>query len=187
MLSYEFKAGINAYLASLGPNAPVRTLQDLIEFNERNRARELSYLRPGGFFARGEKGAADRQGLSRPHWERCRRLSRAEGIDAVMDQHQLDAIVAPAGGPAGVTDLVYGDRDVGGSSSPAAVAGYPNITVPAGDISGVAGGHFLFRSRLQRTGPAQDCVCIRAGNQTPQAAKVSAQHQFKSRMRTEHQ
>ncbi len=176
VLSYEFKAGLNAYLASLGPNAPMRTLQDLIEFNERNRARELRYLRPGGFFARAGKGAADGQGLSRPHWERCRRLSRAEGIDAVMDKHQLDAIVAPAGGPAGVTDLVYGDRDVGGSSSPAAVAGYPNITVPAGHISGVAGWYFLFRPRLQRTGFAQDRVCVRAVNKTPPTAQVFALH-----------
>ena len=76
--------------------------------------------------------------------ERCRRLSRAEGIDAVMDHHQLEAIVAPSGGPAGMTDLVYGDRDVGGSSSPAAVAGYPNITVPAGDISGLPVGISFF-------------------------------------------
>ncbi len=64
----------------------------------------------------------------------CRRLTRDEGIDATMDQHQLDAIVAPAGGPAARTDLIYGDRDIGGSSSPAAIAGYPNITVPAGQI-----------------------------------------------------
>ena len=76
--------------------------------------------------------------------EKCKRLSRAEGIDAVMDEHQLDALVAPAGGPAGVTDLVYGDRDVGGSSTPAAVAGYPNITVPAGNVRGLPVGISFF-------------------------------------------
>ena len=61
----------------------------------------------------------------------------ADGIDAVMDKYRLDAIVGPSGGPAGTTDAVYGDRDVGGSSSPAAVAGYPNITVPAGQAFGL--------------------------------------------------
>ena len=76
--------------------------------------------------------------------EKCRRLSRAEGIDAVMDQHKLDALVAPSGGPAGTTDLVYGDRDVGGSSTPAAVAGYPNITVPAGNVHGLPVGISFF-------------------------------------------
>jgi amidase len=143
VLSYEFKAGINAYLASLGPNAPARTLQDLIDFNERNRDKELRYFGQEEFLRAQEKGPlSDKAYLDA--WDRCRRLSRAEGIDAVMEHHQLDAIVAPAGGPAGLTDLIYGDRDVGGSSSPAAVAGYPNITVPAGDILGLPVGISFF-------------------------------------------
>jgi amidase len=143
VLSYEFKAGVNAYLGSLGPNAPMRTLQDLIEFNERNRGKELRFFGQEIFLRAQERGPlTDKVYLDAS--ERCRRLSRAEGIDAVMDKHQLDAIVAPSGGPAGVTDLVYGDRDVGGSSSPAAVAGYPNITVPAGDISGLPVGLSFF-------------------------------------------
>ncbi|MGA2176443.1 MAG: amidase [Verrucomicrobiota bacterium] len=143
VLSYEFKAGIHAYLASLGPKAPARTLQDLIEFNERNRDKELRYFGQEEFLRAQERGPlTDKAYLEA--LERCRRLSRAEGIDAVMDHHQLEAIVAPSGGPAGMTDLVYGDRDVGGSSSPAAVAGYPNITVPAGDISGLPVGISFF-------------------------------------------
>ncbi len=143
VLSYEFKAGINAYLASLGPNAPAHTLQDLIQFNERNRASELSYFGQEEFLRAEKRGPlTDKAYLDA--LERCRRLSRAEGIDAVMDHHQLDAIVAPSGGPAGMTDLVYGDREVGGSSSPAAVAGYPNITVPAGDILGLPVGISFF-------------------------------------------
>jgi amidase len=143
VLSYEFKAGINAYLASLGPNAAMRTLQDLIEFNERNRAKELRYFGQEEFLRAQARGPlTDKAYLDA--WEQCRRLSRAEGIDALMDHHQLDAIVAPAGGPAGVTDLIYGDRDVGGSSTPAAVAGYPNITVPAGDILGLPVGISFF-------------------------------------------
>jgi len=76
--------------------------------------------------------------------DQCRRLSRKEGIDAVMDKHQLDAIVSPSGGPAGKTDHVHGDRGVGGSSWPAAVAGYPNITVPAGQVMGLPLGLSFF-------------------------------------------
>jgi amidase len=143
VLRYEFKDGINAYLASLGPNAPARTLQDLIQFNERNSARELRFFGQEEFLRAQKKGPlTDKAYLDA--LARCRRLSRAEGIDAVMDKHRLDAIVAPAGGPAGVTDLVYGDRDVGGSSTPAAVAGYPNITVPAGDFQGLPVGISFF-------------------------------------------
>jgi amidase len=143
VLSYEFKAGINEYLASLGPNAPARTLEDLIQFNERNSASELRYFGQEEFLRAQKRGPlTDKTYLDA--LEKCRRLSRAEGIDAVMDHHQLDAIVAPAGGPAGMTDLVYGDRDIGGSSSPAAVAGYPNITVPAGDVVGLPVGISFF-------------------------------------------
>jgi amidase len=143
VLSYEFKAGINEYLASLGPNAPARTLQDLIAFNERNRDKELCYFGQEEFLRAEKKGPlTDKAYLDA--LERCRRHSRAEGIDAVMDRHQLDAIIAPSGGPAGVTDTIYGDRDVGGSSTPAAVAGYPNITVPSGDIMGMPVGISFF-------------------------------------------
>ncbi|MGC9944519.1 MAG: amidase [Verrucomicrobiota bacterium] len=143
VLSYEFKAGINAYLDTLGKDAPVRTLQDLIEFNQRNGERELCHFGQENFLQAQEKGPlTDKAYLEA--LERCRRLSRTEGIDALMDKFQLDAIVAPSGGPAGVTDLVYGDRDVGGSSSPAAVAGYPNITVPAGDHRGLPVGISFF-------------------------------------------
>jgi amidase len=143
VLSYEFKAGINAYLASLGPNAPAHTRQDLIDFNDRNRDKELRYFGQEEFLRAQEKGPLTEKAYL-DALEKCRRLSRAEGIDAMMDRHHLDAIVAPSGGPTGVTDLIYGDRDVGGSSSPAAVAGYPNITVPAGDIQGMPVGISFF-------------------------------------------
>ncbi len=143
VLSYEFKEGINAYLASLGPNAPMRTLEDLIQFNARNSATELRHFGQEEFLRAQARGPlTDKVYLDA--LEKCRRMSRAEGIDALMDRHQLDAIVAHSGGPAGVTDLVYGDRDVGGSSSPAAVAGYPNITVPVGDIVGLPVGISFF-------------------------------------------
>jgi amidase len=143
VLSYEFKAGINEYLAWLGPDAPMRSLQDLIDFNSRNKDRELAFFGQEQF----EKAQA-RGPLTEKTYldalERCRRRSRAEGIDAVMDKYHLDAILGPSGGPAGTTDAVYGDRDVGGSSSPAAVAGYPNITVPAGHVMGLPVGISFF-------------------------------------------
>jgi amidase len=143
VLLYEFKADLNAYLASLGPKAPVRTLQEIIEFNERNKSKELPYFGQETFLKAQEKGPLTEKAYL-DALEKCRRYSRDEGIDAVMDKHQLDALVAPSGGPAGKTDLVYGDRNAGGSSSPAAVAGYPSITVPAGHIFGLPVGLSFF-------------------------------------------
>ena len=143
VLQYEFKAGLNAYLAALGPNAPVHNLAEIIEFNENHRDRELALFGQETMIKAQARGPlTDKAYLDA--LARCSRLSREEGIDAVMNAHQLDAIVAPAGGPAGKTDHVYGDRNVGGSSSPAAVAGYPNITVPAGQVRGLPVGISFF-------------------------------------------
>jgi amidase len=143
VLLYEFKADLNAYLASLGPQTPVRSLAELIEFNERNKDREMPYFGQELFIQAQAKGP-----LTEKYYcdalDRCGRLSRQEGIDGAMDRHRLDALIAPSGGPAGKTDLLYGDRDVGGSSSPAAVAGYPSITVPAGYVSGLPVGLSFF-------------------------------------------
>jgi amidase len=143
VLHYEFKAGINEYLASLGPDAPMRTLEDLITFNEKHKESELQYFGQEEFLASQSKGPlTDKAYVDAV--EKCRRSYRDAGIDAIMGKYQLDAIIAPAGGPAGVTDLLYGDRDIGGSSSPAAVAGYPNITVPAGQVLGLPIGLSFF-------------------------------------------
>ena len=140
---YEFKAGINSYLAGLGDAAPHKTLAALIEFNEQNRDREMPYFGQEIFIQSQEKGP-----LTSPAYleslEICGRLARTEGIDSVMDRHNLDALVAPTGGPAWVTDLVHGDHSYAGSASAAAVAGYPNITVPAGFIHGLPVGLSLF-------------------------------------------
>jgi amidase len=136
VLLYELKADLNAYLASLGPGAPVKSLADVIAFNEAHRTEEMPYFGQELFLKAQEKGAlTDIAYLDA--LQKNRRLSRAEGIDAVMDNHRLDAIVAPTGSPAWVTDLVNGDHTPGGSSSPAAVAGYPNVTVPAGLVFGL--------------------------------------------------
>jgi len=143
VLHYEFKDGLNAYLAALGPGAPVRTLKEIIEFNERNKDKEMPYFGQETFLKAQEKGPLTEKTYL-DALEKCRQLSRDEGIDAVMNQHRLDALLAPSGGPAGKTDLVLGDRGVGGSSSPAAVAGYPSITVPAGQVAGLPFGISFF-------------------------------------------
>jgi amidase len=140
---YELKADLNAYLARLGPGAPVRTLQDIIAFNERNRQKEMPYFGQDLFLKSQAKGPlTDKEyldALAKNH-----QLARTEGIDALMDKHKLDAIVAPTGGPAWLTDLVNGDHSAGGSSNAAAVAGYPNINVTAGFLSGLPVGISFF-------------------------------------------
>jgi amidase len=144
VLLYEFKAGIAEYLATLGASAPVKTLADLIDFNDRHRDREMPFFGQEIFLAAEAKGPL----TSRAYLEAlatCRRLSRDEGIDAVMTQHRLDACLAPSGGTAHLTDLVNGDHYTGtGSSTFAAVAGYPHVTVPAGDAFGLPVGLSLF-------------------------------------------
>lgn len=143
VMLYEFKDGLNKYFASLGPNAPVKSLKELIEFNDAHKAEEMPYFGQETLLEAEKKGPlTDREYLEAV--EKCRHLSRAEGIDAVMNEHRLDAIIAPSGGPAHSTDLVYGNRDTGGSSSPAAIAGYPSITVPAGMLHGLPFGLSFF-------------------------------------------
>jgi len=136
VLLYELKADLNAYLASLGPRAPVRTLADVIAFNEAHRTEEMPYFGQDLFIKAQEKGAltdlAYVEALAHN-----RRLAALEGIDAVMSKEKLDAIVAPTGGPAWMTDLVDGDHFGGGMSTPPAVAGYPHVTVPAGYVFGL--------------------------------------------------
>jgi amidase len=136
VLLYEFKADLNAYLAALGPAAPVKTLADVIAFNEAHREREMPYFGQDTFLKAEEKGPLTTPAY-REALETCRRLSRAEGLDAILEKHTLDALVAPTGGPAWLTDLVDGDHYVGGNSTPAAVAGYPTLTVPMGFVFGL--------------------------------------------------
>ncbi len=136
VLLYEFKAGLNAYLAALPPGARVRTLADAIAFNERNREREMPFFGQE-LFVRAEATGPLTDKAYRRAVRSNLELLRAKGIDATVERHQLDAIVAPTGGPAWPTDPVNGDHYVGGSSSPAAIAGYPTITVPAGHVHGL--------------------------------------------------
>ncbi len=142
VLLYEFKADLEAYFASI-PGAQVKTLADLMAFNDRNREREMPYFGQEIVALAAAKGP-----LTTPAYRtalaRCRRFARTEGIDAMMNTQRLDALFAPTGTPAWVSDLVNGDSVGGGSSTLAAVAGYPHITVPAGFAMGLPVGVSFF-------------------------------------------
>jgi amidase len=140
---YELKADLNAYLARLGPGAPVRTLKEIIDFNDRNRQKEMPYFGQDLFVKAEGKGPLTEKAYL-DALEKNHQLARVEGIDATMDKYHLDAMVAPTGGPAWLTDLVNGDHFAGGSSNAAAVAGYPNINVTAGSIAGLPVGISFF-------------------------------------------
>ncbi|HET8655646.1 MAG TPA: amidase [Longimicrobiaceae bacterium] len=147
VLLYDFKHDLNAYLAGLGPDAPVRTLADVIAFNREHAARELRYFGQELMEQAQAKGPLTDTAYTEA-LARARRLSRL-GIDSVLRAEHLDAIVAPTVSPAWTIDLVNGDHDLGGSSSPAAVAGYPSITVPAGFAHGLPVGVSFFASAWQ--------------------------------------
>jgi amidase len=142
VLLYELKADLNAYLAQR-PESQVKTLADVIAFNDKNREKEMPYFGQDLLIKAQEKGPLTDKAylvaLAANH-----ELSRQKGIDAVMTKFKLDALVAPTGGPAWITDLVNGDHAAGGSSNAAAVAGYPNINVPAGFIFGLPVGISFF-------------------------------------------
>ncbi len=143
VLLYEFKADLNAYLAGLGPDAPAHSLKELIEFNEKHKNREMPHFGQDLFIKAEAKGPLTEKAYL-DALEKNHRLTREEGIDAVMNQHQLDAIMAPTTGPTQLTDFLWGDRDTGGSTTPPAVAGYPSITVPLGQVDGLPVGISFF-------------------------------------------
>ncbi|HEY4900761.1 MAG TPA: amidase [Terriglobales bacterium] len=143
VLLYEFKDDLNRYLAWLGASTQVHTMKDVIEFNDDHRDQEMPYFGQDLMVQSEAKGP-----LTTPEYVKalddCRRQSRTEGIDAVMDKFKLNALIAPTGGPAWTTDLLNGDHTVGGSSTLAAVAGYPNINVPMGFTFGMPVGISFF-------------------------------------------
>ena len=143
VLLYEFKADLNLYLGSLRGDLAARTLKDLIAFNQHNKEKEMPYFGQDLF----EKAEAKGDLTSKEYVEalaKNHQLARSEGIDATMDKFHLDALVAPTAGPAWLIDLVNGDHSAGGSSNAAAVAGYPNINVPAGFVWGLPVGISFF-------------------------------------------
>ena len=136
VLLYELKADLNKYLAEFAEGAPVKTLKDVIAFNEKNRDREMPFFDQELFIRAEAKGGLD----SKEYLEALannQKYSRAEGIDKVMAEHKLDALFGLTGGAAWLTDYVSGDHYSDSFTSPAAVAGYPHITVPAGFFAGL--------------------------------------------------
>jgi amidase len=131
VLYFEFKTDLESYLQGRGPSQPYRSLADLIGFNRERADVEMPHFAQEHFEKAAEKGP-----LTEPAYlealETCGRLSRTEGLDAVLDEHRLDAVVAPSNAPAWLIDYANGDHYVGGNSTPAAVSGYPNVTVPMG-------------------------------------------------------
>nr|MBA2564222.1 amidase [Gemmatimonadota bacterium] len=136
VLLFELKADLNAYLDGRGADVPVRTLAEVIEFNERNAAAVMPWFGQDLFVKAQEKGPLSDSAYRKARAESLR-LAGEKGIDAVLREHRLDALVAPTMAPPFKIDLVNGDHFLGGSSQPAAVAGYPAVTVPAGYVSGL--------------------------------------------------
>jgi amidase len=171
VLLYEFKADLNAYLGALGPDAPVHSLDEVIAFNEAHREEVMPYFGQERMLAAQGKGP-----LTEPDYLEAlaanHRLARDEGIDATLRKHELDAIVAPSGAPACLIDWVRGDQRSSGSSSPAAVAGYPNLTVPAGYVFGLPVGISFI------AGAFQEPTLLRLGYAFEQATRVRRTPRF---------
>ncbi len=136
VLLYDFKHDMNEFLKNNVPDDFPQTLNELIQFNNQNKDKIMPYFGQDIFKMAEEKGPLSSEEY-KTALEKCRRLSREEGIDKLIQENQLDAIIAPSGGPAWLTDYINGDHSTGGSSSPSAVSGYPNITVPAGYVFGL--------------------------------------------------
>jgi len=148
VLLYEFKDGLNKYLANLPENIAVRSLEDLIRFNKDHADTEMPYFGQEILIAAQEKGGLDSPAYQKA-LKKMKTLAGKKGIDATLQKFSLDAIVAPTGAPAWFTDWVNGDHFMGGSSSPAACAGYPSITIPAGFVRGLPVGISFFASAWQ--------------------------------------
>lgn len=137
VMLYEFHSGIADYLANYAPRSLHRSLADLVAFNERERARVMPHFGQEVFLRALEKSGGLQSEEYRQALATLRRLAREEGMDRVLSEHGLDALVAPTGHPACLIDFVRGDFSAGGFSSAAACAGYPHVTVPAGSVHGL--------------------------------------------------
>jgi amidase len=168
-MSWEFKNDLNAYLAARG--GPMRNLADLIAFNEKNRTREMPYFDQDLFIKAEARGPLTAKAY-RDLVSKLSRASQADGIDRVMTDHKLDAMVAPTDSPAWPTDYVLGDHSVATSSTPAAIAGYPHVTVPAGQIFGLPFGLSFFGS------PRTEIKLIRYAYAFEQATKARKPPQY---------
>jgi amidase len=148
VLLYDFKHDLNEYLAKFGPINSLKNLDDIIKFNIDNKDKIMPHFGQELFNMANEKGPLSSDEYKEA-LKQCHRLAREEGIDTILKEHQLDAIIAPSGGAAWLIDYINGDHSTGGSSSIAAVAGYPNITVPAGYVYGLPVGISFFSSLFE--------------------------------------
>ncbi len=147
VLLYEFKHDLDQYLTERN-HPTMKTLEDLIHYNNEHAGDEMPYFQQEIFISAQEKGGLDSEDYQKA-LANVQRVSRKDGIDKVMNEHNLDAIAAPSGSAAWPIDVVNGDHFLGGSSSPAAMAGYPSITVPAGFVHGLPVGISFFASAYQ--------------------------------------
>ena len=171
VLLHEFKADVNQYLASLSPSVAVHSLKETLAFNEQHCDKLMPHFGQELLIMAEAKGPLTSEAYRKALGINLR-LSRAEGIDATLAKYNLDAIVAPSGGPAWPTDFLNGDHYTGGCSSPAAVAGYPHITTPAGYVSGLPVGISFF------SGPYQEPTLIKLAFAFEQATRVRRPPQF---------
>jgi amidase len=173
VLLYEFKADLNKYLAGRGGNN--KTLADLIKFNEANKDKELPYFGQDIFVKAEEKGDLETRAY-RLALLQSKVLTQDQGIDTVMDKNNLDAVFAPSNSPVWMIDLVNGDSPTNyvGSSSLAAVSGYPNITVPAAFINELPIGVSFFGRAFSEP------VLIQIGYAFEQATKARRAPRFES-------
>jgi amidase len=168
-MSYEFKADLNTYLAARGGS--MRTLADLIAFNEKNSSREMPWFDQDLFVKAEARGPLSTRAY-RDLEAKLTRAARQDGIDRVMIQHKLDALICPTDSPAWPTDFVLGDHSLATSSTPAAIAAYPHITVPAGQIYGLPVGLSFFGA------PRTEAKLIRYAYGFEQAAKARKPPQY---------
>ena len=179
VLLYEFKADLNRYLGRLGSSSQVHSLKDVIEFNEKNRDRELTYFGQDLLIKSQAKGPLTEkkylQALAKNHL-----LSRTQGIDFIMRKNKLDAMIAPTGGPAWPTDWINGDHFTGGYSSASAVAGYPHITVPAGYVFGLPVGISFFGGAWSEPKLIKYAYAFEQATKARQAPRFLRSPEFKS-------
>jgi amidase len=173
VLHYEFKADLNKYLKTLDGKARIHSMEELIRFNEESKDSVMPYFGQEHMITAQEKASLRdkkyREALAKNH-----RYSRKDGIDIAMRKHKLDALVVPSGGPSWVIDLINGDSSNWDmeSTSPAAVAGYPHITVPAGYLFGLPVGISFFAK------PWQEPALIKFAYAFEQATQFRRQPRF---------
>jgi amidase len=171
VLLYDFKNDLNTYLKEYSKNEEINSMQDIIDFNNENKEKVMPYFGQEIFLKAVEKGPLTEKDYLEA-LDKCHLLSREEGIDKTIKEHDLDAIIAPSGSPAWLIDLVNGDHFSGGSSSLAAVSGYPNITVPLGYIFGLPVGISFF------SGAFQEGKLLKIAYAFEQATKIRQQPTF---------